>query len=99
MGFNSLQLLNFVEEGWHLLTIVFLSLDVTVISMPCSIFCLQYLSQCDIVLYMKNGKIAERGTCDELIRNNGVNSSIFFSANKYYSVFTFICAVFVAIFL
>ena len=33
---------------------------------------LQYLSQCDIVLYMKNGKIAERGTYDELIANNGV---------------------------
>lgn len=32
----------------------------------------QYLSQCDIVLYMKNGKIAERGTYDELIANNGV---------------------------
>ncbi|KAL9976502.1 hypothetical protein ACROYT_G013811 [Oculina patagonica] len=32
---------------------------------------LQYLNQCDIVLYMKNGKIAERGTYDELIRNNG----------------------------
>lgn len=32
---------------------------------------LQYLSQCDIVLYMKNGKIAERGTYDELISNNG----------------------------
>ncbi|KAJ7381467.1 hypothetical protein OS493_001605 [Desmophyllum pertusum] len=32
---------------------------------------LQYLSQCDIVLYMKNGKIAERGTYDELMRNNG----------------------------
>lgn len=32
---------------------------------------LQYLSQCDVVLYMKSGKIAERGTYEELIRNNG----------------------------
>lgn len=32
---------------------------------------LQYLSQCDVVLYMKNGKIAERGSYEELIRNNG----------------------------
>ena len=38
-------------------------------------FSLQYLSQCDIVLYMKNGKIAERGTYDELLRNNGVKTS------------------------
>ena len=34
----------------------------------------QYLSQCDIVLYMKNGKIAERGTYEELVRNNGVTN-------------------------
>lgn len=37
-------------------------------------FSLQYLSQCDVVLYMKNGTIAERGTYEELIRNNGVTN-------------------------
>ena len=47
-----------------------------IVLMPCRVSSLQYLSQCDIVLYMKNGIIAERGTYDELISNNGVNSAL-----------------------
>ena len=36
----------------------------------CSI--LQYLSQCDTILYIKDGRIAERGLHNQLMRDNGV---------------------------
>lgn len=64
----------FLCKGWHLIAFVLL-LRCT---MSCIfILCLQYLSQCDVVLYMKSGKIAERGTYEELIRNNGVTALFF----------------------
>lgn len=46
----------------------------TVLSLP---FCLQYLADCDEVIFMKEGCITERGTHEELMNLNGDYATIF----------------------
>lgn len=43
----------------------------------CPCLCLQYLADCDEVIFMKEGCITERGTHEELMNLNGDYATIF----------------------